>query len=99
MFLEGSWVFESGQKMKNWKAVVDHSEKLWLIVERKVEPLTTQQIWKNDLFRESPIGIVSWCEAENGILEHGTRLTGFSAYIVLETFTALMVHWLDFCPI
>lgn len=91
---------ESLNQDKKWKincrAALDHFGKLWLIVERKVKPLTTQQIWKNDLFRESPVGTVIWCEEGNGILEPGSMLTGFSAYIVFEAFTALTVHWLYF---
>ena len=75
---------------------MDRFEKLWLIVERKVEPLTAQQVWKNDVFRESPVGSVIWGEEGNGILEYGTKNTGFSAYTVLETFAALTIYHLDF---
>lgn len=75
---------------------MDHFEKLRLIVERKVEPLTTQQIWKNDLFRESPVGSVIQCEERNGVLEHCTMLIAFSTYIVFGTLADCTVHCLSF---
>lgn len=75
---------------------MDRFEKLWLIVERKVEPQTAQQVWKNDVFRESLVGSVIWGEEANGILEYGTMFIGFSAYTVLETSVVLTVHHLNF---